>query len=77
MEEISNTTNNMLYVVKQKGLIKIKRNNDKKDNRLDKVFEDFKNLANQKLVRVYESTSDPYEMIVVSVDHSFKDFFIV
>lgn len=77
MQETCVTTRNMLCVLKKEGLIKIKKNIDREKNKLDKVFEDFKSLADQNIVRVYESTSDPYEMIIVSNEMPFKNFFIV
>lgn len=75
--EITNTTTNILCILKKEGLVKLKKNQDRSSCKLDKVFEDLKKLASQDIVKVYESTVGPYEMIVVSKETPFKNSFII
>lgn len=76
--KIQPMTNNLLSLLKESGFIKIAKNKDRKSiAHLDKVFEDFRDLAKSGDVRVYESSVDPYEMIVVSPDQRFGRSFIV
>jgi len=71
-------TINLLSVLAEQGIMRITRDKDRKATpHLDKVIEDFKNLAKLKEVRLYESSTEPYEVIITNGSQKFDRSFIV
>lgn len=59
------TTKNLLSLLKNKKIIRLKKNTTRTTKSLDKVFLDFKELAkNNKDLRVLESFDEFYELII-------------
>jgi hypothetical protein len=60
------TTRSIISLLKDNKIIRLKKDYDRKTKYLNQVFEDFKNLSKiDDSFRCYESTSEPYEMMVV------------
>ena len=60
------TTKSIILLLKDNKIIRLKKNKDRKDTHLDKVFDNFKELSKtDSSFRCYESTTEPYEMIIV------------
>lgn len=75
--ELSPTTKNLISLLEDGGLIRLKKNNDRKTKCLDKVFQDFIDLSFlDKNIKVFES-KDPYEMIIVASGSKIPYTFII
>lgn len=72
------TTKNLLSLLKNKKIIRLKKNTTRTTKSLDKVFLDFKELAkNNKDLRVLESFDEFYEMIILyDINYRIDSFLI-
>lgn len=77
MDDLLPTTRNLLSLLKNETIIRLKKNKERGTTYLDRVFEDFKRLAKtDPTLRVYES-QEPYEMIVLTTKNLFRNSFII
>jgi len=72
------TTRSLLVLLKEEGIIRVKRNSDRAPTKhIDKVYEDFKTLANSGDIKLFESFGgDSKEVIIVSSSKDLKSFIV-
>jgi len=76
-EKLLPTTRNILCILKEKKIVRLKKNTSRNTKYLDGVFEDFKKISEQnKEIKCFES-SDPYQMIIMfDINYEISSFLI-
>lgn len=77
-KQLEPMTRNLLCVLDSEGMIKISKNKDRGASfHLDNVFKDLKFLADSGDIRLFESSCDPKEVIVLKKSKKVPNSFIV
>lgn len=71
------TTKNLLCLLEEKKIIRLKKNSSRNTKYLDQVFEDFKKISEQnKEINYYESVDGKSIVIMFDINYQVSSFII-